>query len=77
MRIKIFDYPGKSICTREVYCKHMQEETNRIKNIGKVIPWYVDPRPKDKVWIEDSVKLLKGAGGAKVAELVAAGIART
>ena len=53
----------------------MVEECNRVKKLtGQCLPWYVDNQPKDEVWLEDSVKRLKGAGGAKGEKLVAAGI---
>ena len=74
-RIEMFDYTKKNVCTREVFMKHVNEECNRVKKlVGKCLPWYVDPRPKDEVWMEDSIKRLKGAGGAKGDKLVAAGI---
>ena len=74
-RCPMFDYTGKNICTREVYTKHMVEECNRVKKLtGQCLPWFVDPRPKDEVWLEDSVTRLRGAGGANGQKLVAAGI---
>ena len=72
----MFDYTDKNVCMRELYCRHMQEEINRVKKMqGKCLSWYVDPQPKDEIWMEDSVKWLKGAGRAKGDNLVAAGIA--
>ena len=74
-RIEMFDYTGKNICTREVYKKHMKEECNRVKSLtGKCLPWYVDPRPKDEVWMDDPIKKMKGIGGTKGDTLMAAGI---
>ena len=65
-RIKEVDYTGKNICTHEVFAKHMKEECGRVKSLkGKCLPWYVDPRPPDELWMEDPVTKLKGAGGAK------------
>ena len=61
--------------TREVCDKCMKEECNRVKELkGKCLPWYVDPRPKDEVWMTDDVRKMKGAGGVKGDKLVAAGI---
>ena len=55
--------------------KHMQEECNCVKELnGKCLSWYIDTQPKDKVWMEDTVKRLKGSGGAKGNNLVAASI---
>ena len=74
-RIEMFDYTGKNVCTREVYVNHMKEEMNRVKKLtGKCLPWYFDPRPKDEVWMNDGVKRMKGAGGAKGDKLVAVGV---
>ena len=54
----------------------MKEECNRVKRLkGKFLPWYFDPRPKDEVWMDDSVKRIKGVGGAKGNKLVVVVIA--
>ena len=74
-RIEMFDYTGRNIVTREVYKKKMKEECDRVKMLkGKCLPWYVDPRPDDDVWMADNVKKLKGASGIKGDKLVSAGI---
>ena len=74
-RLEMFNYTGQNICTREVYERHMKEECNRVKSLkGKCLPWCVDPRPKDEVWMEDSVCKFPGAGGVKGRRLISAGI---
>ena len=62
IRYEMFDCTGKNICTCEVYLKYMKEECNRVKELkGKCLPWYVNIRPENEFWMEDSVKMLKGA----------------
>ena len=74
-RIKEVDYTGKNICTHEVFAKHMKEECGRVKSLkGKCLPWYVDPRPPDELWMEDPVTKMKGAGGAKGQRLIECGV---
>ena len=44
----------------------MKEECDRVKALkGRCLPWYEDPRPPGEVWMEDSIKMMKGAGGVK------------
>ena len=70
--IEMFNHTDKHICTCEVFENHMQEEYNLVKTLhGKCLPWYVNPRPKDEVWMDDSVNWVKGAGGVKGDKLVA------
>ena len=74
-RIEHIDYTGKNIVTREVYVKHINEECKRVRALkGKCLPWYVNTRPPNQHWMNDSVKLLKGAGGTKGDKLISSGI---
>lgn len=53
----------------------MKEECDRVRSLkGRCLPWYIHTRPTDETWIDDSIKMMKGLGGAKGNRLVEAGI---
>ena len=58
------------------YEKKIQDEIQRVKNLkGKLPPWYINDRPKNEFWEEDTIDKLPGVGSKVAASLKAIDIA--
>ena len=74
-RCGLFNYTHKNKCTIEVYDKYIREECSRVRAlIGAYLPWYVDLRPANRLWMDNCVSRFEGFGTKKTQELVDMGI---
>ena len=69
-------YTMCNIVTIEVYKKHQQEEIREVYHLTgtKLSCWNISIQSKGEPWMEDSIKLIPGAGGKKGQSLIDIGV---
>ena len=71
-RCETFSYTGKTLLSIQDYNKKIQDEIRRVKNLkGKLPPWYLDNRPKNEFWEDDTINMLPGVGNKIASSLKA------